>query len=73
VYEELTDVGTKGSRVTAAARTARPRRYLMCPPTFLDIAYSINPWMEPNKPIDAILQWRSGSACTSSIWSWGMR
>jgi len=59
VYEELTDVGTKGSRVTAA-RAVRPRRYLMCPPTFFDVTYSINPWMEPNKPIDANLamaQW----------------
>lgn len=39
---------------------ARPRRYLMCPPTFFDVTYSINPWMEPNKPIDAALamaQW----------------
>jgi N-dimethylarginine dimethylaminohydrolase len=32
----------------------------MCPPTFFDVTYSINPWMEPNKPIDADLamaQW----------------
>jgi arginine dihydrolase len=38
----------------------RPRRYLMCPPTFFDVIYSINPWMEPKKPIDADLameQW----------------
>jgi N-dimethylarginine dimethylaminohydrolase len=43
-----------------AARMARPRRYLMCSPTFFDVTYSINPWMEPNKPIDADLamtQW----------------
>jgi N-dimethylarginine dimethylaminohydrolase len=32
----------------------------MCPPTFFDVTYSINPWMEPNKPIDidlALTQW----------------
>ena len=32
----------------------------MCPPTFFDVTYSINPWMEPNKPVDtdlAIEQW----------------
>jgi len=32
----------------------------MCPPTFFDVTYSINPWMELNKPIDADLamaQW----------------
>ena len=44
----------------AAARATRTRRYLMCPPTFFDVTYSINPWMEPNEPIDADLameQW----------------
>jgi arginine dihydrolase len=49
----------RGARA-AAARAARPRRYLMCPPTFFDVTYSINPWMEPNKPVDADLameQW----------------
>ncbi|MGH3978263.1 MAG: dimethylargininase [Pseudonocardiaceae bacterium] len=32
----------------------------MCPPTFFDVTYSINPWMDPNKPIDvalAMAQW----------------
>jgi N-dimethylarginine dimethylaminohydrolase len=32
----------------------------MCPPAFFDVTYSINPWMEPNKPIDvglAMAQW----------------
>jgi N-dimethylarginine dimethylaminohydrolase len=32
----------------------------MCPPTFFDVTYSINPWMEPSKPVDADLamaQW----------------
>lgn len=56
MYDEFADAGTKGSWV----RAARPRRYLMCPPTFFDVAYSINPWMEPSKPIDADLamaQW----------------
>jgi len=38
----------------------RPRRYLMCPPTFFDVTYAINPWMNPTKPVDAGLataQW----------------
>ncbi|WP_349666500.1 dimethylargininase [Actinomadura xylanilytica] len=41
-------------------RTAAPRRYLMCPPTYFDVTYSINPWMEPGKPVDtglAFTQW----------------
>jgi N-dimethylarginine dimethylaminohydrolase len=41
-------------------RTARPRHYLMCRPTYFDVVYSINPWMDPKKPVDtqlAITQW----------------
>lgn len=36
------------------------RSYLMCPPTFFDVSYKINPWMDPGKPVDAALamvQW----------------
>ncbi|MER7460421.1 dimethylargininase [Micromonospora sp. NPDC126480] len=46
--------------VPAPAQGFRPRRYLMCPPTHFDVTYSINPWMEPEKPTDAALavaQW----------------
>lgn len=45
---------------TPPLRTARARRFLMCPPTHFDVAYSINPWMEPSKPTDtdlAVVQW----------------
>jgi arginine dihydrolase len=45
---------------TAPRRTATGRRYLMCPPTYFDVVYSINPWMDPGKPVDrrlARLQW----------------
>ncbi|MFJ2853782.1 dimethylargininase [Streptomyces rubiginosohelvolus] len=41
-------------------RTARARHYLMCRPTYFDVVYSINPWMDPAKPVDtplAIAQW----------------
>lgn len=41
-------------------RVHRPRRYLMCRPTYFDVTYSINPWMQPDKPVDsalAITQW----------------
>ncbi|MEU2913553.1 dimethylargininase [Streptomyces massasporeus] len=41
-------------------RAATPRRLLMCPPRHFDVRYSINPWMEPEKPTDtalALLQW----------------
>ncbi|MEV6960720.1 dimethylargininase [Streptomyces sp. NPDC051207] len=41
-------------------RTATPRRFLMCPPSHFDVTYSINPWMNPGKPVDgrlALRQW----------------
>ncbi|WP_318211557.1 MULTISPECIES: dimethylargininase [unclassified Streptomyces] len=43
-------------------RTARTRHYLMCRPTYFDVVYSINPWMDPSKPVDtglAITQWEN--------------
>lgn len=36
------------------------RRYLMCPPEHFRVTYSINPWMDPGKPVDlrlALAQW----------------
>jgi N-dimethylarginine dimethylaminohydrolase len=38
----------------------RARRYLMCPPEHFRVTYSINPWMDPEKPVDldlAVTQW----------------
>jgi N-dimethylarginine dimethylaminohydrolase len=34
----------------------------MCPPEYFDVTYSINPWMDPTKPVDkslAKLQWQA--------------
>ncbi|WP_342665921.1 dimethylargininase [Streptomyces sulphureus] len=39
-----------------------PRRYLMCPPEHFRVAYAINPWMDPGKPVDtalAVAQWEA--------------
>src|SRR4051794_19328965 len=33
----------------------------MCPPTFFDVCYSINPWMDPAVPVDrerALAEWQ---------------
>ncbi|MEU2544675.1 dimethylargininase [Streptomyces roseolus] len=41
-------------------RESSPRRYLMCPPAHFTVTYSINPWMDPTKPVDlplALAQW----------------
>ncbi|HEX5534950.1 MAG TPA: arginine deiminase-related protein [Actinomycetales bacterium] len=41
--------------------TPRPRHYLMCPPTYFDVVYEINPWMTAGAPVDtakAVAQWQ---------------
>jgi N-dimethylarginine dimethylaminohydrolase len=48
------------SRLEGAVRKSSPRHYLMCPPTFFDVSYAINPWMHPGLPVDrdrALSQW----------------
>jgi N-dimethylarginine dimethylaminohydrolase len=38
------------------------RRYLMCRPTYFTVDYAINPWMDPDAPVDvdlAISQWEN--------------
>ncbi|WP_405545650.1 dimethylargininase [Streptomyces phaeochromogenes] len=55
--------GTRGPRKEPSLhppRRATPRRYLMCPPAHFEVTYSINPWMDPAKPVDvplAVAQW----------------
>ncbi|MFD8546314.1 dimethylargininase [Streptomyces sp. NPDC059649] len=42
-------------------RTVSSKRYLMCRPTYFDVTYSINPWMDPNRPTSAdacLSQWK---------------
>ncbi|MFD9442423.1 dimethylargininase [Streptomyces sp. NPDC060006] len=48
--------------VSVHARKATRRHYLMCRPDHFDVSYAINPWMNPDKPVDAglaLLQWES--------------
>ncbi len=43
-------------------RTAIPRSFLMCPPTFFDVVYVINPWMDLTVPVEtprAVRQWEA--------------
>lgn len=52
------------------ARTPRPRTYLMCPPTYFDVRYSINPWMDPGVPVDrtrALAQWQWLADCVTDL------
>jgi N-dimethylarginine dimethylaminohydrolase len=41
-------------------RSVEPRHYLMCAPTYFQVSYAINPWMDPSVPVDgarAMAQW----------------
>ena len=38
------------------------RHYLMCPPTYFTVEYAINPWMDPDEPVDAELAVRQWNA-----------
>ena len=53
---------TTAEAVDACAETpvATRRHYVMCPPTYFTVEYSINPWMDPGAPVDtdlAVAQW----------------
>ena len=42
------------------SRTPTPRDYVMCPPEHFAVEYVINPWMDPDRPVDvelALRQW----------------
>jgi N-dimethylarginine dimethylaminohydrolase len=44
----------------AQVRVPTTRRYLMCRPEYFTVEYSINPWMDPERPVDtrvAVEQW----------------
>jgi N-dimethylarginine dimethylaminohydrolase len=52
------DAPARASR--ARRRAARPRTYLMCPPRYFTVEYAINPWMDPDVPVNTALamhQW----------------
>lgn len=42
----------------AGARTARPRRFLVCEPRYFDVCNVLNPWMHPERPVDTALAGR---------------
>ncbi|MFE9116189.1 dimethylargininase [Streptomyces sp. NPDC007172] len=53
-------IPSSAGRMSHRNRKVRPRRYLMCRPSFFEVTYSINPWMDPDKPVDtelAVAQW----------------
>jgi N-dimethylarginine dimethylaminohydrolase len=54
-------------------RRPRPRHFLLCPPTYFDVSYAINPWMDTSVAVDvdrALSQW---SALVASYRAHGHR
>ena len=51
---------TLDAPLPAQVQVPTTRRYLMCPPEYFTVEYSINPWMDPSRPVDtglALAQW----------------
>lgn len=70
----MTPTGLTTGTVTAAAVSQRvsthPRTYLMCPPEYFTVEYAINPWMNPEDPVDLELarrQWESLRAAYTAL------
>jgi ornithine--oxo-acid transaminase len=58
----MTLTTAKAPAAEVRARTATPRTFLMCPPTYFDVVYEINPWMDLGIPVDnarAVAQWEA--------------
>jgi N-dimethylarginine dimethylaminohydrolase len=49
-----------------ARRVATGRHFLMCPPTYFDVTYRINPWMHPEGRVDRLLARRQWEAVRQS-------
>lgn len=53
-----------------AGPAVRRRRYLLCPPEHFAVEYAINPWMDPDRPVDraaALRQWRGLASVLRSL------
>ena len=61
------------NRIGHPVRRARLRHYLMCPPTYFDVVYSINPWMDPSVQVDRALAVRQWSGLVEAYRSTGHR
>lgn len=55
----------------SAPSDERRRRYLMCPPAYFAVSYSINPWMRPAVPVDAARALRQWECLRSTYESLG--
>lgn len=54
-------------------RVAIRRHYLMCPPTYFDVRYAINPWMDTSVPVNTALALRQWSTLVAAYRAAGHR
>ena len=62
--------GQTSVEASVEPRVPTRRRYLMCPPRYFTVAYSINPWMDPSQPVSTALameQWAALKAGYESL------
>lgn len=53
---------TRAPAIRAIQRRPTAREYVMCRPDHFTVAYAINPWMDPSRPVDtdrAVAQWET--------------
>lgn len=75
---QATSAATTARDITAAtpardtpARTSTPRHYLMCRPTFFEVSYEINPWMDVTRTTDTALAVRQWETLRQTFLDWG--
>ena len=59
------------SEPIAPEASVRLRHYVMVRPTYFDVSYAINPWMDPTRPVDRALAMRQWEALVESLESLG--
>src|SRR3954449_5980436 len=64
---------TVPAREGAAERQVRPRHFLMCPPTYFDVSYAINPWMDPSVPVNPVRAFEQWSGLVAAYRNAGHR
>jgi len=52
-------------------RESTERRYLMCEPTYFTVEYSINPWMDPSRPVSTELAVKEWTELADIYRRWG--
>jgi N-dimethylarginine dimethylaminohydrolase len=64
---------TGGTPRHIAGAAPLPIIMFLCPPTHYEVAYSINPWMDPTVEVDRVLAWRQWSRFADGLERHGVK